>query len=185
MTENLAWRWWGLALRGVAAVALGVISLFMPEHTLPALVVVFGCYAIVDGVLALAIAVRGRPVPTWAAVARGVASIFAGAVALAWPGITTLALLLVIAAWAAATGAFAVVSAVRLRRQLRGEWLLVLEGVLSVVFGIALVLAPAAGAIALGLWIGIYALVLGGLLIATALDLRSRYLNVPPAVAGT
>jgi len=88
------------------------------------------------------------------------------------PGLTALAFVYVIAAWALITGAFEIVAAIRLRKQMTGEWWLVLSGVLSLVFGALLMLAPGAGALALVLWIGAYAIVLGALLVALAFRLR-------------
>jgi uncharacterized membrane protein HdeD (DUF308 family) len=181
--QKTAWRWWGVALRGIAAVALGVLSLFLPGLTFLSLVIVFGVYAIVDGGLALAVASRETQGPRWSTVARGMASMVAGVLALVWPGITALALLIVIGSWAVASGVLEIWTAIRLRRQLRGEWLLVLEGILSIAFGLALFIAPAAGALALGLWVGVYALVLGGLLIAAAVRIRSRTRQGQPSLA--
>jgi uncharacterized membrane protein HdeD (DUF308 family) len=170
----VASRWWTVALRGLAAIILGLISLFVPGITFLSLVIVFGVYAIVDGVLSLSIGGHTVRDPRWTAgVFRGVVSLVAGVLALFWPGITALVLLLVIGAWALATGVIEIVTAIRERETLRHEWLLALQGVLSVVFGILLFIAPSLGAIVIGLWIGAYALVLGGILLAAGLRLRS------------
>jgi uncharacterized membrane protein HdeD (DUF308 family) len=101
-----------------------------------------------------------------------IVGIAAGLVTLLLPGLTALTLLYVIAAWAVLTGVLEIIAAVRLRRQLTGEWRLVLSGVLSVVFGGLVMAAPAAGALAITLWIGAYAIVFGGLLLALAFRLR-------------
>jgi uncharacterized membrane protein HdeD (DUF308 family) len=175
------WRWWTVALRGLAAILFGILSMLAPGVTLASLVLLFGVYSIVDGVLALALATT--PVQRrFALIARGVVSIAAGIIALMWPGITAYALLLVIACWAIISGALEVVMAIQLRKQIEGEWLLAVEGVLSIGFGVVLMIAPLAGAIVLGLWIGVYALVLGGMLIGTALRLRS-YVHQHPELA--
>jgi uncharacterized membrane protein HdeD (DUF308 family) len=166
------WRWWTVALRGIAAIAFGILSMFAPGITFISLVLLFGAYSIVDGALALALA--SKPIrPRLPLIARGLVSIVAGVIALAWPGITGFALLLVIALWAIVSGVLEIVMAIQLRKEIEGEWLLAVEGVLSIAFGALLVLAPLVGAIVLGLWIGAYALVLGGMLVATAFRLRS------------
>jgi uncharacterized membrane protein HdeD (DUF308 family) len=175
------WRWWTVALRGVAAILFGIVSLWAPNVAFVGLVLVFGIYAIVDGVLALALA--ARPIQSRAAiVGRGLISILAGVLALIWPGITALALLYVIAAWAIVSGIFEIVMAIQMRKQIEGEWLLGIEGALSIGFGILLMLAPLAGVIVLGIWIGAYALVLGGMQIGTAFRLRS-YAREHPELA--
>jgi uncharacterized membrane protein HdeD (DUF308 family) len=172
MEPNL-WRWWTIALRGLAAIALGAISLFVPGLTFVSLVFVFAAFTIVDGVLALILASRRVGQPRGWIVVRGLVSIAAGLCAALVPGITALVLLLLIASWAIAAGVFEIIVAIKLRKQLAHEWMLALEGVLSSAFGILLLLSPLAGAIVIGLWIGAYALVLGGMMIATALRLRS------------
>jgi uncharacterized membrane protein HdeD (DUF308 family) len=181
-TQRLsAWRWWTVALRGVAAILLGLFSLFLPGVTFVSLVIVFGIYAIVDGVLALTVAARVAEAPgSGSVVARGIASIVAGIIALVWPGITALVLLLVIASWALVSGILEIVTAVRLRKALEHEWLLVVQGILSIAFGVILFIAPAAGAIALGLWVGAYALVLGVLLVMAAFQIRKHQRHLPP-----
>jgi uncharacterized membrane protein HdeD (DUF308 family) len=171
----LAERWWTLVLRGVAAVIFGVLTFIAPGASLFALVALFGAYAIVNGVLDLVLAARGRAGEgRWGwLVFEGILSIVAGALTLLWPGITALVLLFVIAGWAIGTGIAQVIAAVRLREQIRGEWLLALAGVLSVAFGVLLVLFPGAGALAVVIWIGAYAIVFGALLIALGVRLRS------------
>jgi uncharacterized membrane protein HdeD (DUF308 family) len=166
------WRWWSIGLRGVAALALGIISLFWPGLTFLSLVFVFGAYAIVDGVLALMLASKAIVQPRGWIVVRGLVSIAAGLVAFLLPGITAFALLVVIGAWAIVAGISEIVMAVQLRKQINYEWLLGLEGGLSIAFGVLLLLSPLAGAIVIGLWVGAYALVLGGMLIAEAFRLR-------------
>jgi uncharacterized membrane protein HdeD (DUF308 family) len=175
-----SWRWWSIALRGVAAIIFGLIALYAPTTALLSLVIVFGVYALVDGALALSLSVRGAGISQSAIILRGLASIVAGVIALAWPGITAFALLVVIALWAIVAGILEISVAIRHRKELRHEWLLGLEGALSVGFGILLLVSPVAGAIALGLWIGIYALVFGVVLVAAGLRLRSRLKHPMP-----
>jgi uncharacterized membrane protein HdeD (DUF308 family) len=168
-------RWWALGLRGLAAIILGILSFAVPGLTFLALVIAFGCYALVDGAISVATAgAGGVREPRWASIiARGVASIVAGLLALLWPGMTALVLLLEIAGWALVSGIFEVATAIRLRRQVPRVWIYVLTGILSVAFGVVLFISPLAGAIALGLWVGAYALVFGIALLVSAFRLRS------------
>jgi uncharacterized membrane protein HdeD (DUF308 family) len=175
------WRWWSIALRGVAALALGIISLFWPGLTFVSLVFVFAAYAIVDGVLALMLASKDLVQPRGWIVVRGLVSIAAGLIAFLMPGITAFALLVVIAAWSIVAGISEIVMAVKLRKMIKYEWLLGLEGGLAIAFGVLLLLSPLAGAIVIGLWIGAYALVLGGMLIAEGFRLRRAPAPLPPA----
>jgi uncharacterized membrane protein HdeD (DUF308 family) len=180
MKRYTSWRWWSIGLRGVAAVIFGLLALYSPTAAFLSLVLVFGIFAIVDGVLALSVAMRGTRVSQGAIIARGIISILAGVIALAWPKISAFALLIVIATWAVASGIFEIVVAIRHRHQLTSEGLLILEGVLSIVFGVLLFMAPLAGAIVLGLWVGAYALVWGVMLIVAAFRVRSRIKRAGP-----
>jgi uncharacterized membrane protein HdeD (DUF308 family) len=183
MKRTYGWRWWTVALRGIAAILFGLFSLFAPGAAFLSLVLLFGIYAIVDGLLALSLGFRERIYARGAMVVRGLVSVAAGMIALIWPGITGIVLLLVIASWAVASGILEIVIAIRMRKQLQHEWLLGVEGCLSIVFGVLLFLSPLAGAIVLGLWVGAYALVVGGMLVGTGLRLRSYLIEHPPAAA--
>ena len=171
----LARNWWALALRGLFAVLFGIMAFAWPGITLGALVLLYGAYALVDGIFAIAAVLVGRPrgMPWWALLLEGLAGIAVGIMTFAWPGITALVLLYLIAAWAVVTGVFEIVAAIQLRRELRGEWLLALSGILSVLFGIALVVNPGVGALAVIWLIGAYAIVFGALLIGLGFRLRS------------
>ncbi len=173
-SEYRNWRWWTVALRGLAAIVFGILAIASPASAFVTLVIVFGVYAIIDGVLALALGARPGLVPRSAMIARGLVSIIAGLIALFMPGVTSLVLVMVIAAWAVVAGIFEIVMAIRMRHQLEHEWLLGIEGALSVVFGVLLFISPVAGAIAIGLWVGAYALILGGMEIASGLRLREH-----------
>jgi uncharacterized membrane protein HdeD (DUF308 family) len=179
--RGMAWlarNWWAIALRGVAAVVFGVLALLLPGTTLAALVLLFGAYAIVEGVFSLIAAVRGRTdEPRWLLALQAIVSIAAGFVAFLWPGLTALVLLYVIAAWALVIGVLQIVAAVRLHSRIRGEGWLVLSGILSMIFGVLMMWAPGAGALALVLWIGSYAIVFGALLIVLAFRLRGGRLQ--------
>jgi uncharacterized membrane protein HdeD (DUF308 family) len=175
MVIVLSRNWWTLALRGLFAVLFGIMAFAWPGITLGALVLLYGAYAFADGVLAIAAALVGRTVgvPWWSLLIEGLAGIGVGIITLIWPGITALVLLYLIAFWAVVTGVFEIVAAIRLRKEIRGEWLLALSGVLSVLFGVALIVSPGAGALAVVWLIGAYAIVFGALMIALALRLRS------------
>lgn len=174
MLDILARNWWALALRGVVAVLFGLAALIWPGLTLTALVLLFGAYSLVDGIFAVvsAFARAGRERGWWAFLVEGLLGIAAGIVTLLWPGITGLVLLLFIAAWAIVTGVVEIVAAIRLRREIEGEFLLGLSGVLSVIFGLILIARPGAGAVAVAWLIGAYALLFGALLLALAFRLR-------------
>jgi uncharacterized membrane protein HdeD (DUF308 family) len=173
--DSLSHNWWVVVLRGLAGMAFGLVTFFAPGISLAALVLVFGAYAFADGVLAIISAIR-REHPGnrwWLLLLEGIAGIAAGVVTLLWPGITALVLLYVIAAWALVTGVLEIAVAIRLRKAIKGEWLLILSGILSVALGVMLVLWPGPGALALVIWIGAYAFVFGALLLALGLRLRS------------
>ncbi len=174
MTGDLTRNWWAVVLRGVVAIIFGLFALFLPGITLTALVLLFGAYALVDGVFAIVSAIRGQAGRSWWELAiEGIAGIAAGVIALVWPGITALALLFVIAAWAIVTGVLEVVAAIRLRQRIEREWLLALAGIASILFGVVLIIAPVPGALAVLWLIGIYAILFGALLVALGLKLRS------------
>src|SRR5262249_13320305 len=134
--------WWVLALRGVVAVLFGLLAFVWPGVTLAALVLLFGAYALLDGVAALVHAVAGGAGMRWPLALEGLVGVLAGIATLVWPGITALALLYLIAVWAIVTGVLEVVSAIRLRQVIDNEWLLGLSGLASVVFGVLLVVWP-------------------------------------------
>jgi uncharacterized membrane protein HdeD (DUF308 family) len=173
--DTLSRNWWVVLLRGLAGVAFGIITFLAPGITLATLVLLFGIYAFADGILAIVTVIRrrGGSAPWWLLLLEGIAGIGAGLVTLFWPGITALTLLYVISGWAIVTGVFEVAAAIRLRKTITNEWLLALGGVASIVFGVLVALFPGAGALAVVLWIGAYALVFGALMIGLAFRLRS------------
>ncbi|WP_437654315.1 HdeD family acid-resistance protein [Sorangium sp. So ce1182] len=168
--------WWLLALRGVAALGLGLLTLLLPGHSLGALVVVFGAYLVVESVIALAGAARcAQRGQRWrASAAHGLISLAGGIVALAWPGLSVLLLLYLLAAWAIVGGIRDIVVAVHFRHRFAGEWLLALAGVLAVALGVLVMALPSAGALALVLWVGAYATVLGATLLSSGLAMRAH-----------
>lgn len=174
MLAHLARNWWMLALRGVLAILFGVMAFIWPGITVAALVLLFGAYALVDGVFAVIAAMRehGGNQNRWVLLIEGVAGILAGILTFIWPGITAIVLLYLIAAWAIVTGVFEVIAAIRLRDEMTGEFWLALAGILSILFGIAIVVFPGAGALAVIWLIAAYAIVFGVMLLVLALRLR-------------
>jgi uncharacterized membrane protein HdeD (DUF308 family) len=157
---------WALAVRGVAAIIFGVLTLLLPGITLAGLILLFGSYAIVGGVFNVIGAVRGREEePAWWALVAGLVSIAAGVVTFLRPGLTELALLYVIAVWAVVTGVLEIAAAIRLRGRIRGEVRLGLNGLLSIMFGVLTMLIPGGGALTIVWLIGGYAILFGGLLL--------------------
>ena len=173
MLHTLTANWWALAIRGMVAVLFGLLTLFLPGITLVTLVLLFGAYALVDGVFNV-IAFFRVASHQWALLIEGVVGIVAGVITFAMPAITAIALLYLIAFWAILTGIFEIVAGIRLRKAIANEWLLLMMGVLSLLFGFLILFAPGAGALAIMLWIGAYALVFGVFLLALAFRLRGH-----------
>ena len=164
MLGLVARDWWVFAIRGVAAIVFGILALFSPATTLTVLVFLFGAYVLVDGIALLVSLVRGDAIArrhAWSVGAIGVLGIAAGVVTFAWPGLTALSLLYVVAFWAIATGTFQVVAAVALRRELDGEFWMALGGVVSIVFGALLIASPGAGLISLVWLVGLWSAMFG------------------------
>jgi len=172
--DTLAERWWILVVRGIAAIVFGILTFTAPQSSLFALVILWGAYAIVDGVFALMLAARsGRAGERWGwMLLEGLVGIGAGVATFMWPQITGLVLLTLIAFWAVLTGVAEVAMAITLRREIKGEWFLALSGLLSMAFGVLLVASPGRGALALAWTIGAYALAFGVMLIALGVKLR-------------
>jgi uncharacterized membrane protein HdeD (DUF308 family) len=173
MLHTLTANWWALALRGLVAVLFGLLTFFLPGITLVTLVLLFGAYALADGVFNV-IAFFRVASHQWALLIEGVIGIIAGVLTFAWPAITAIALLYLVAFWAMLTGIFEIIAGVRLRKAIANEWLLLVMGVLSFVFGLLILIAPVVGALAIVLWIGAYALVFGVFLLALAFRLRGH-----------
>jgi uncharacterized membrane protein HdeD (DUF308 family) len=163
MLEKISRNWWMFALRGVAAIIFGVVAFARPGQALQALVLVFGAYALVDGIFAIfaGLDARGYFDRWWAMLLEGMAGVVIGLLTFFWPNITALALLYFIGAWALITGVFEIVTAIQLRRVITGEWMMILGGLLSIVFGVLMFVFPAAGAVSVIWVIGVYAVVFG------------------------
>jgi uncharacterized membrane protein HdeD (DUF308 family) len=173
MLDALAKNWWALAVRGAAAVLFGLLTFFLPGITLVTLVLLFGAYALVDGLFNILAFFRVAS-HHWALLIEGVIGIIAGVLTFAWPAITAVVLLYLIAFWAIFTGVFEILAGIRLRKVIANEWLLLLMGALSALFGLLILIAPGAGALAIVLWIGLYALMFGIVLLALAFRLRGH-----------
>jgi len=182
--EILARNWWAVALRGAAGIVFGLIALFLPGITMLALVLLFSAYMLVDGVFAIIAAVRAaRRRDRWGLLTlEGSASLVTGVLAFVWPGLTILAFVILIAAWAIVTGMLMLAAAFRLGTDHGRSWL-ALGGAASLAFGALLIVAPPIGALVLTWWLGAYALVFGVVLLILAFKLRSRREDHPRGAA--
>ncbi len=174
MLTEYARRWWVLALRGVIAVLFGLAAIIWPAIALQVIVLLFGIFALVDGLLAIVIGViiRREVYHWWAWLLEGLAGMVIGVLVFLWPAITAAVLITLIAVWGLVTGILEIAAAVYLRTIIEGEWLLVLDGILSLLLGAFLILFPVLGAQVLIWLVGAYAILFGILLFVLALQLR-------------
>jgi uncharacterized membrane protein HdeD (DUF308 family) len=175
LSEVLADNWWAVGLRGILGILFGLICLFTPGVAVAVFVIMFAAYMLVDGAFAIVAGIKAaRNGERWGLlILEGIVDIAAGLVAVAWPGITLVALIWLIAIWAIVSGALMLWAAFTLNAD-HGRWWLALGGIASLIFGILLVLQPLIGAIVLTLWIGAYAFVFGIFLLVLAFQLRMR-----------
>ncbi|HUU25728.1 MAG TPA: HdeD family acid-resistance protein [Methyloceanibacter sp.] len=175
LSEVLAESWWAVGLRGVLAIAFGLICLLVPTAAILALILLFSAYMLVDGVFAIASGIKAaRNGERWGLlILEGIVDIAAGAVAFLWPAITTVAFVILIAVWAIISGALMLAAALGLKLD-HGRWWLALGGIASVIFGIVLLIAPVVGAVVLTWWLGVYALVFGAMLLVLAFQLHGK-----------
>jgi uncharacterized membrane protein HdeD (DUF308 family) len=176
MLHALAKNWWLLLLRGIAAIVFGLLAFVWPGLTLVTLILFYGAFALVDGVIALVAAFTGgaKPLPTWWLVIVGLLGIAAGIATFAMPGITAIVLILFMGGWALAHGILEIIGAIRLRKEIDNEWMLIFSGVVSVLFGLIVLIAPGAGALGLVWAIAAYSIVFGISFVALALRLRNH-----------
>ncbi|MBI1278895.1 MAG: HdeD family acid-resistance protein [Anaerolineaceae bacterium] len=180
MLTLLSRNWWLVALRGVIAILFGLLALLFPGIALSSFVLLFGAYAIIDGAAAVWTSIQHRTEQGWwLHLLEGFVSVIAGIVAFIYPGITALVLLYVIAFWAIMTGVFELLAAIRLRKEIQGEFWMGLSGIISIVFGVLLIAAPGAGILAVLTLVGVYAIAFGVFLIMLSLRLRSHGTKTP------
>jgi uncharacterized membrane protein HdeD (DUF308 family) len=176
MSIILAKNWWSLVMRGLAAILLGLITVIWPGITLGALVRLFFAYALFDGLVAIAGAVRAAEESErwwWALLLEGIAGVATAIITMVWTAITALTLVYIISTWAFITGIFEIAAAFRLRRYVSGEWLLALSGFASLILGMLMVTIPLATPLPVAAWIGAYGFIFGALLIGLGFRLRS------------
>jgi uncharacterized membrane protein HdeD (DUF308 family) len=171
--------WWLLLLRGILALAFGILALMQPLVALVALVALVGVWALIDGATAIALLLSGWR--SWQLGLVGVAGIAVAVITIVRPGLTALGLYAAIAAWSIARGVLEIGLAIQLRRLIKGELWLIFGGLSSLLFGVLMIALPMAGVLALAWLIAIYALIFGGLMIGLSLRLRREGRLMPPA----
>ncbi len=183
----MARNWGWMLLRGVAAIIFGVLAFAWPGLTLIVLAIFWGAWALTDGIFALiaAFRVRENGRSYWPLILIGVLGIAAGVVTFFLPGLTALVLLMFIAAWAIVMGVLQIVAAIRLRKEIQGEWLLGLSGLVSLIFGVLMIARPGAGALAVMWLIAAWSIVFGVLMVALAFRLRAIAHGSAPRMTGT
>jgi uncharacterized membrane protein HdeD (DUF308 family) len=174
MLGELASKWWVLLLNGICAIIFGLIAFTWPGITLLSLAIIYGVYCIADGITMIAASVaRGKRGESWGHMLfNGIISLIAGGIALFWPAITAIALLIIIAVWAIIRGITEIFAAIRLRKVINNEWLLVFGGIISVLFGLLMIARPRVGALSVIWIIGVFAIVHGILLMALSFKLH-------------
>lgn len=180
MLETLTRNWWTLVLRGVVAILFGIAVIVTPGIALATMIIFFGVFALFDGVFAVVSSLFsiGKYERWWAMFLGGLLSIAAGLIALVWPGITALTMLWLIAFWAIVTGILQIVAAIRLRKEIEGEWFLGLGGAISVLLGIVLIARPGTGILSLLWLLGFYALFFGVLLVVLGFRVRGVHKQI-------
>ena len=185
---TLVRNWWLFTLRGVLGIIFGCLALVFPGPTMLSLVILFSAYMLVDGVAGIISAVRAirRKEDRWGLlIFEGLLNIAVGVFAFLWPGLTVLAFVWLIAAWAIVSGGLMTAAGFRLNID-HGRWWLALGGLLSLAYGVLLIITPLIGAIVLTWWLGAYALVFGVALVIFSFKLRSRqHERVSPTAVGT
>jgi uncharacterized membrane protein HdeD (DUF308 family) len=172
--QSVSFPWWMLLVRGIAALVFAAVTFFSPGTSLTVVVLLFGIYALLDGLLSLVAGARmargdGGRWPLWLI---GVTGVLAGVFTFVYPEITAIALVYLVAVWAIWSGVFHIMSAIRLRKYITGEWLIGLTGALQVLFGGLLIARPGIGALVLLLWLGAFAFLMGVLFLIAAFRLR-------------
>ena len=179
MLETLKRGWWLVVLRGVVAILFGVLAFAYPGRAGEVLVLLFGAYALVNGLFTLGLGIRTpKGIPgKGSLVVLGLLGVVAGILTFFYPGITALSILWVIAFWAILTGIFEISAAIKLRKELSNEWMLILAGLLSAAFGVVVIARPNAGALSIIWLIAAYAIVFGVMLLTVAFRLRGLFMQ--------
>lgn len=188
MVKTLTQNWWLIVLRGVLSILFGVVAFVWPGITLEALILVFGAYALVDGLFAAGTGIVGTGASggmRWLLVLGGLAGIIAGVLTFFYPGITAISLLYFIASWAIVTGIFEVVAAFQLRQEITNEWSLIIGGLLSVVFGVLVFAFPQAGALSILWLIGTYAVIYGAAIVALGFRVKNLGTTISQVTSGS
>jgi uncharacterized membrane protein HdeD (DUF308 family) len=177
MQQQMSLNWWALAIRGIAAILFGIVVMIWPALALEALIIVFAAYALIDGVFAVATAIRHRQDNPrwWVVLLEGLVSILAGIGAVLLPSaMVAVTFVTILAVWALITGVLEIVSAIQLRKEIEGEWLLALSGVLSILFGILAFLFPGPAILTVLWMISAYAIIFGVVMLILAFQLRGK-----------
>ncbi len=176
MLTQLTRNWWAVAIRGLIAITYGLMALIWPGLTIEILIMFFGAYMVTDGIFAIIAAFSNRTEHDnwWVLLLEGPLGIVAGLVTFFNPGLATLVLVFIISFWAIMTGVLEIVAAIRLRKEIQNEWLLALSGVISLAFGILLLIFPAAGVLTIAWMIGWYAILFGAMLLGLGFRLRQH-----------
>ncbi len=180
LRDALAQSWWLLLLRGIAAILFGILAFIWPGLTLLTLTFLWGAFALADGALSLWAGISGKGgaiAPRWWLAVVGIAGIIAGLLAFFWPGTTALVLLMFIAIWSIVIGVLEIWGAIQLRKEIEGEWWLILGGLVSIAFGVLLLVRPGAGALALVWTIAWFSMFMGVIFIG--LSFRLKKLKAP------
>jgi uncharacterized membrane protein HdeD (DUF308 family) len=182
LIEPLAKNWWMMLLRGICAILFGLLAFSWPGLTLWVLIVLYGAYVLTDGLLALMAACSGDKVASrWWLALIGILGLAAGCLIFFYPAVTAILLLVFIATWSIVHGLFEIAGAIQLRKEIDHEWLLILGGILSVLFGVLVLVNPGAGALTIVWAIGAYAIAFGILLVGFSMRLRKHRDTMTPA----
>ena len=184
MLEAIGSRWWLFLLRGIAAILFGILAFAWPGLTLLTLVVVFAIYAIFDGVFAIATAIMGTENHRWwLLLLGGIVSIVAGLVVLNYPLMSATVFVYFLAVWAIMTGIAEILFGVQLRDAIKDEWLYVLGGIVSIIFGVWVLREPVAGALAEVWLIAMYALIFGIIQVVLSFRLKALHARLGQAAS--
>lgn len=183
MYSGLPRNWRALAARGVIAVLFGLFCLTRPGMALPVLIMAFGVAALLSGILAIVAGIRAKENDerSWPLIAEGLIAVAFGLLALLRPDAAAQIWLFVVAGFAFVSGILHIFAAIKLRQDMRGEKVLIINGVLTAAFGVVMVLLPWAGLMALGMLVGATSFCFGVLLLVVAFRLRTRWLARHPA----